>query len=77
MLGLDLVSVYQGNISLNSVLLKQNEPFFQNGINATFIYLYLYPCSVCFCLCIYCSVHNCEGLEFLACLPVSYSESWW
>ncbi|TSK16074.1 SCO-spondin [Bagarius yarrelli] len=33
MLGLDLVSVHKGNISLNSVLLKQNEPFFQNGVS--------------------------------------------
>ncbi|GAA6107134.1 SCO-spondin isoform X2 [Tachysurus ichikawai] len=33
MLGLDLVSVYKGNISLNSVLLQQGEPFFQNGVS--------------------------------------------
>ncbi|KAK3550976.1 hypothetical protein QTP70_011458 [Hemibagrus guttatus] len=33
MLGLDLVSVHKGNISLNSVLLKQGEPFFQNGVS--------------------------------------------
>ncbi|XP_027005082.2 SCO-spondin isoform X2 [Tachysurus fulvidraco] len=33
MFGLDLVSVYKGNISLNSVLLQQGEPFFQNGVS--------------------------------------------
>ncbi|KAI5106528.1 SCO-spondin, partial [Silurus meridionalis] len=33
MLGLDLVSVHKNNISLNSVLLQQGEPFFQNGVS--------------------------------------------
>ncbi|XP_053349644.1 SCO-spondin [Clarias gariepinus] len=33
MLGLDLVSVHKGNISLNSVLLQHGEPFFQNGVS--------------------------------------------
>lgn len=33
MLGLDLVSVNEGDITLNGVLLKQAEPLFQNGMN--------------------------------------------